>query len=69
MDRLTGYYFYRYADSRVAATPNVITGAEKKVASENDAQIKSYLSYLNQEDSVFTSIEKTQPGEKADLQK
>ena len=58
MDRLTGYYFYRYADSRVAATPNVITGAEKKVASENDAQIKSYLSYLNQEDSVFTSIEK-----------
>lgn len=69
MDRLTGYYFYRYADSRVAATPNVITGAEKKVASENDAQIKSYLSYLNQEDSVFTSIEKTQPGKKVDLQK
>lgn len=65
MDRLTGYYFYRYADSRVAATPNVITGAEKKVASENDAQIKSYLSYLNQEDSVFTSIEKDSAWEKS----
>lgn len=56
-DSFTGNYFYRYADTRVAETPNVITGATKKVASQDDEAIKGYLSYLNQNDSTFTSVE------------
>ncbi len=57
-DSFTGNFFYRYADTRVEATPNVISGAKKKEASKDDAQIKGYLSYLNQDSSVFTSVEK-----------
>ncbi len=57
-DSYSGTYFYRYADTRVQATANVIEGAKKKEASEHDDQIKGYLSYLNQDSSVFTSVEK-----------
>ena len=53
-----GTYFYRYADTRVQEQANVIEGAKKKQASEHDAEIKGYLSYLNQDSSVFTSVEK-----------
>lgn len=56
-DSFTGDYFYRYADTRVAETPNVISGAKKKEASTDDEEIKEYLSYLNQDDSAFTSVE------------
>lgn len=57
-DSFTGNYFYRYSDTRVQATPNVISGATKKTPSEKDSEIKGYLSFLNQENSVFTSVEK-----------
>lgn len=57
-DTLSGNYFYRYVDTRVLDTPNVIEGAVKKTPSVHDEEIKGYLSYLNQDNSVFTSIEK-----------
>ncbi len=56
-DTFSGNYFYRYADTRVNETPNVITGASKKAASADDEAIKGYLSYLNQDTSTFTSLE------------
>ena len=57
-DSFSGNYFYRYADTRVQETPNIISGAARKTPSEHDQEIKGYLSYLNQDDSVFTSVEK-----------
>lgn len=57
MDNLTGNFFYRYIDTRIEETPNVIENVSKKLPSIHDDEIKQYLSYLNSDNSVFTSIE------------
>lgn len=58
LDRDTNNYFYRFVDTRVKETANVIDGPIMKTPSPDDTEIQEYLSYLNQDDSVFTSIGK-----------
>ena len=58
LDKLTNKYFYHYVDTRVNDEVNVIDDITKKTPSKDDDKIKNYLSYLNQDDSVFKVINK-----------